>query len=52
MQYLGDDVVYVDSDGSYWFRCENCKALIHAKCLDIPVDVELFKKYGQVVKCC
>ena len=52
MQFLGDNVVYLDSDGSYWFRCENCKASVHANCLGIPVNVELFKQYGQIVKCC
>lgn len=52
MQFLGDDLVYQDSDGSYWFRCENCKTSIHEKCLDILVHVELLKKYGQIIKCC
>ena len=52
MQFLGDNSVYLDSDGSYWFCCENCTTSIHAKCLGFVVNVEFFQKYGQIVKCC
>ena len=52
LQYLGDNVVYQDSDGSYWFRCEKCTTSIHHKCLLGPVDVELFKRFGETIMCC
>ena len=51
-QYLGDNKVYEDIDGSIWFRCEKCTSSIHKKCLPFNVDIELFKKSGHVLKCC
>ena len=52
LQYLSDNNLYQDSDGLIWFRCEKCTTSIHKKCLGFSVNVELFKKFGQVVKCC
>ena len=52
LQYLSDNKVYQDSDGLIWFRCEKCTTSIHKKCLGFNVNVELFKKYGQVINCC
>ena len=52
MQFLGDNVIYQDSDGSVWFRCEKCATSIHQNCLGFNADQELLKKFGLVVKCC
>ena len=52
MQYLGDNVIYKDSNGLVWFCCEKCTTSIHQKYLGFKADPELVKKFGLVIKCC